>query len=71
MCWILVLLLAILTLTNGQNQNPLPISEVEMQNILNEFNSNAYKFNHRLAEASWMVATDVGNSTKVNEKVNV
>lgn len=67
--WWTLVLLAILTFTDGQNQKPVLISESEMQNILDEYNSQASVFNHRLAEASWMVATDVGNSSKVNEKV--
>lgn len=62
-------LLAISTFTVGQNQKPVLISEVDMQNILDEYNSKASEFAHRLTEASWMVATDVGNTSKVNEKV--
>lgn len=59
----------ILAFTDGQNQKPVLISEVEMQNILDEYNSKATELAHRLTEATWMVATDVGNSSKVNEKV--
>lgn len=67
--WWAFILLAIWTFTNGQNQMPAPISEVEMLNILNEYNSKSSEFNRRLTQAAWMVATDVGNLTNVNEKV--
>lgn len=70
LCWTLVFL-AISTFTDGQNQKSVPISEVEMQIILAEYNSKASELSHRTAEAAWNVATDVGNQTKVNEKVNV
>lgn len=67
--WCAWVLLAISAFIDAQNQKPVPISEVDMQNILNEYNSKASEFEHRVAEASWMVATDVGNSSNVNEKV--
>lgn len=64
--WTLALLVSII---DGQNQNIAPISEDEMQSILAEYNRKASEFGHRSTEASWNVATDVGNQTKVAEKV--
>lgn len=69
--WWTLVLLAILTFTDGQNQKAALISEDEMQIFLAEYNSKASEFSHRTTEAAWKVATDVGNQTKVNEKVRL
>lgn len=66
MMWWTLVLLAILTFTNGQNPK---ISEEEMQKLLAEYDTSASELAHRVTEASWNVATDVGNQAKVNEKV--
>lgn len=63
----IVLAFAACTKTNGQNQKP--ISELELQSILNEYNRNATAMSRTLTEALWDVETDVGNQVKVNKKV--
>lgn len=70
MRWSLAIL-AILTFTqtNGQNQKPEPISEMELQSILSEYNSKAIVLARLVVQTTWNVETDVGNQTKVNEKV--
>lgn len=69
--WTLTLLLAFIAFaqTNGQNQRQQPISEIELQSILDVYNSKAREFARFAAETQWDVETDIGNDAKVEKKV--
>lgn len=67
--WWPLALSVILTFTRAAGQSPTLISEEEMQSLLAQYNSKATEYCHRSTEASWDVATDVGNQTKVDTKV--
>lgn len=67
---LILAILATCSLTNGQEViNGQSISETEIQSLLNDYNSKAAPLCRAAQEASWNVATDVGNKDKETIKV--